>query len=284
MQALSGKVSRAELHGIDRSGENLDAARALTREWEPPGKTSWNIKFQRRNLQPAASGPLATPRGSWDLILFSFSLNELAMKSEDEILGDWLVRIMSHLAPGGICLILEPALMETSTRLMSLRDWLMETTNIRLWGPCLHHQNCPMLADGRQWCHEVRRWAPPTSLEYLNRKLFRDIHHLKFSFLALGRDSAPDLPGGAEFFRTVSPVNRTAGKFSLQGCSGDGTLHTYEWLQRNLSKDEKDFLRSDWERGDIGQASDAEALGSGLRIPSAPSAVIAHSPKQSIKS
>ncbi len=265
MASLSDRVASAEIHGLDQASENLEAARSLTREWEPAGRTTWQLKFQQRNLQPAAAGSLALPRGSWDLIVLAFSLNELANQCEDSVLGDWLVRIMANLAPGGVCLILEPALMETSTRLMSLRDWFTETTHLHLWGPCLHRQTCPMLAEGKHWCHEVRRWTPPESLEFLNRKLFRDINHLKFSFLALGRDPAPDLSTSANLFRTISPVARTAGKFSLRGCAADGQLHTYEWLQRHLSKEEKDFLRNTWERGDIGWPKDSTPTGSGIR-------------------
>lgn len=278
MEALSGRVTSGEIHGIDQGSGNIEAARSLTREWEPPGRTSWQIRFQQRNLQPAAVGPLALPRGSWDLIVLAFSLNELAGKCEDGVLGDWLARIVSNLAPGGVCLILEPALMETSTRLMSLRDWLIETTHLHLWGPCLHRQACPMLAEGKQWCHEVRRWTPPASLEFLNRKLFRDINHLKFSFLVLGRDAAPETPASENLFRTVSPVTRTAGKFSLRGCAADGQIHTYEWLQRHLDREQKDFIRFIWERGDIGDASNPEVLGSGLRIKELPGQSIRYSP------
>lgn len=271
-------ADRIDLHGVDPSANNLEAARALFKEWDAPGPASLRPRWHKRKLPVAASGPLGIPRGPWDLILLGFSLNELAESAEDAILGDWFLKVLAELGPNGLCLVLEPGVPEASARLMSLRDWLLDTSAIHLWGPCLHCQACPMLAEGKSWCHEVRRWTPPKSLEFLNRKLFRDILHLKWSFLALGRNAPHPIPESPRAFRTVSPVKRTAGKLSLQGCAADGALHTYEWLQRHLSKAEKDFLRSTWERGDIGQASDLDAVGSGLRVMHPPSEVIHYAP------
>ncbi|MEO0454634.1 MAG: methyltransferase domain-containing protein [Verrucomicrobiota bacterium] len=270
----NGVSAKVELTGIDQSIENLTAARSLGKELFP----SADLRFQRKLITPVLHGPQPLPKGPWDIILMSFSLNELAAQMEEDRLGDWLIQVLDSLEENGICILVEPAQLESATRLMSLQAWLVENTEASIWGPSLHQQAPALLESRKNWSHEVRRWRPPNSLEFLNRRMFRDIQHLKFSYLVIGRNQPEELVASPSFFRSVSSARKTAGKYTISGEAADGQLYQYEWLERNLTKEEKDLLKS-WERGDIGTAKDYKEVGSGIRIETLPSESLLFSPR-----
>jgi hypothetical protein len=153
--------------------------------------------------------------------------------------------------------------METSVRLEQCRDAVAATGAHRILAPCLHSEVCPALASRSFWCHEVRRWRPPESLAALNTRLHREIRFLKFSFLVFG-PGEPVASGGAENFRLVSPMAKKSGQLVCKGWAGDGQIHTYEWLTRNLDKaDIKNDLGL--ERGDRVQVENLKPLADGER-------------------
>jgi ribosomal protein RSM22 (predicted rRNA methylase) len=226
-----------------------------------------------RDLWPRASlrtdeGDLFDFRGEglWDLILVSFALNE-AMESrmEDEA-KTWLRRWLDRLAPGGALVILEPVSQATSERLERLRNWVAESRLARILGPCLHHSSCPLLNKGEVWCHEVRRWRIPETVEILNRRLFRSIEDLKFSFVALERSDAPEAGAvGADVFRMIAPMRELKGKLVTAGCAADGGARTYEMLTRGLDRPAKD-QRVSFERGTIVRAAGLQPIADGKTL------------------
>ncbi len=202
-------------------------------------------------------GDLRTParwhRGDdarYHLIVISFALDEAFHNEPIVRVLHWIRDLRRWLASPGWVLIVEPAMRSTSAQLEHIRDRVVEDTGWYIWGPCPHHHRCPLRAEGTYWCHEVRAWSPPRSLEVLNRKLWRSIQVLKFSFLILGTDPPPRLPEDFTCFRLVAPVARTKGKIVTAGCAGDGHRYTYEWLVRDLSRDDIRWLLR-MERGDI---------------------------------
>ena len=104
-------------------------------------------------------------------------------------------------------------------------------------------------------------------MQYLNRRMQRRIHELKFSYVAMSPTPAPLAPKTAEHFRLVSPMSRMKGHFLMSGVAGDGLAHTYELMFRNLDSEQKRTLRK-IERGDILQVKNLEQFGDRLRIPS----------------
>jgi len=178
----------------------------------------------------------------YDLIVASFSLSET--KSSFQQWTDTLLRLITE---EGIILILEPALKETSEKLEFLRNEIALKTPLYIWGPCLHREECPLLKEGKFWCHEVRSWKPPESLSFMNRHLYRKIHVLKFSFLAFGKSAPSPL---SEFgFRLISPVSKRKKNFVFSGCASDGKKHDFQISGRSVNQQNRHLIQK-WERGD----------------------------------
>ncbi len=118
------------------------------------------------------------PDGTPDLVLMGHVLNEL--HEWDQL--DLLEAVKARLSPRGRILILEPALMETTRRLMELRDHLRETP-FHILAPCPCADRCPMLALERQWCVAERPWDPPRWFRALDQAAGLDRHTLSFAYL-----------------------------------------------------------------------------------------------------
>lgn len=245
-----------EARAVDASGPFLDILKRLFEE----NRALWPNGSLR-----ADEGDLFDFRGeeSWDLILVSFALNEaMESRTEDEAKA-WLRRWLDRLAPGGVLMILEPVSRATSERLERLRDGVAENKSARILGPCLHHASCPLLNKGEVWCHEVRRWRIPETMEILNRRLFRSIEDLKFSYLALERSEVPEVgAAGPGVFRMIAPLRKLKGKLVTAGCAADGGAKTYEMLTRGLDRPAEDHLIL-LERGTVVRAVDLQPLADG---------------------
>lgn len=185
---------------------------------------------------------------TWDVITCSFALNEALETAGEAGASDWLDLVLARLAPGGLFVLCEPASESTSGRVELLRDHIAGQPGLRIVAPCLHQLPCPLLREGRVYCHEVRRWTPPASLAYLNQRLARHVHYLKFSFLAIARASSDAVPPDPTRCRLVAPITEETGKLTTRGCAADGQVYSYEVLTRNLTRDEKDASR-EIERG-----------------------------------
>jgi ribosomal protein RSM22 (predicted rRNA methylase) len=198
--------------------------------------------------------------GKFHIVILSFALNEFAEEirnGEDR----WIQVLMGCLEENGVILILEPAARDASERLERIRDRIAVKGEQYLWGPCLHHYGCPLLAGGKFWCHEVREWTPPQSLELMNRHFYRKITTLKYSFLLIGRNPAPSIVESPAHFRLIAPWIKGKGKWTAFGCAADGHRYQYEILQRNSSL----MNRINSERGDLVCERILEPAGKGIQ-------------------
>lgn len=259
----------ARLVALDHSAGSLAA---LKNAFEAGRKELWphaELETRTGNLMNADS-----VEAGWDLILASFAINEPLEGCASEEAEQWLKRTLALLNPGGLLVVIEPALKTTAERLESLRDRVAAEGWAHIVGPCLHRGPCPMRAEGRFWCHEVRRWSPPPLAEKINRTLFRDLPHLKFSFLALRAKSIGDgvtSPRTAAVARLVAPMTEQRGKFVTRGCAADSALHDYEILTRHLSAEQRQAIAAT-ERGTRVEWRDLNVLGNGALRASALSA------------
>lgn len=178
----------------------------------------------------------------WDLILASFSLNEAGFSLEEAT-----PILASALSDHGMIIVIEPALRSTSERLEAWRDQIAQRRDLHIWGPCLHSDFCPLLKEGKFWCHEVRSWNSPPGLTFLNRHLYRQIHVLKFSFLAFGKEKPP--PAGSFSFRLISPVSKQKRKLVFTGCTSEGKKKEFR-MNAPLTEEGRNQIRK-WERGDV---------------------------------
>jgi len=257
----TGLPVEVEHYGVDRSGYNLDAARELassqsyeniqvTSEWLRRDVTSSQFSWDKKPFNK-----------SWDIILMSFSFGEFVVGLEDEQAVEVVHDLADALRDAGTVLITEPSLMETSVRLEVVRDAVAASQELQVLAPCLHQDACPALEQKRFWCHEVRKWHPPETIAYLNTRLHREIRFLKFSFLLFQKTAEiPTTDAGDAYFRLVSPSSKKSGQMVCKGCSANGVINTYEWLTRNLSKEQvKNHLGL--ERGDCVFAKEIKPLG-----------------------
>ena len=250
-----------ELHALDHSAVSLGI---LDRVFQVVSPTLCPLTelftYQGHLLHPPKS--LAGP---WDVIVVSYALNEVALSRPEDEIRSWLRTTIGELAADGLLLICEPVVKASTERIEKLRDWIMANRVAQVLAPCLHGKPCPMLALRKGWCHDVRRWQIPESVSFINRRLFREIDVLKFSFLALSRHAQAPPPDTADHCRLVAPVMAHKGKLVFTGCAGDGELHVYEILTRTLSRAEEDDLLS-LERGERIRWPGCQPLGDGATL------------------
>ena len=231
--------SAVDLSFVDRSPSALVAAESFAQAvLKNDAKISSRIGD--------ASRPETWPPGSFDIIIAGFVLNEMSRLTEKDLL-QWVQSMSNVLNPGGLILILEPALKITSERLQRLSDSIVHHKIISRIGPDLDDSPCPQLATGIHWSHEVRAWTIPSATERINRKLHRDLREIRFSFSAFSNQSLPSIPTNA--LRIVSDIQIIKGLVRFIGISR-GVLQTVEISTRGLSKHDIKIKAASIERGD----------------------------------
>jgi ribosomal protein RSM22 (predicted rRNA methylase) len=206
---------------VDQVEENLQEAEVLFREQA-------GVAGVQATLVTVTSGITSIaerPGGPFDLIVLSNVLNELYLR-DPEGTGKrtaLVERILDHLlAPDGSCIIIEPALRETSRDLLAVRDGLVEK-GATVYAPCLVQGHCPALVNPKDWCHEDRPWDPPENIREIDSRIGLRKDSLKFSYIILrkdGRTLADVCSSGA--YRVVSEPLVSKGKRELYLCGQQG--------------------------------------------------------------
>ncbi|MDZ4815484.1 MAG: small ribosomal subunit Rsm22 family protein [Verrucomicrobiota bacterium] len=250
--------------GLDQSVASLDLFRTIASDT----LSQWpGVSFKQ--VQGQLTGDFADFDKKFDLVLCSFAVGEAFFNQPATEFANWTEQVMDRLVkPGGLLIITEPSLQETSKRVEQARNLISERNRHFIWGPCLHHKECPLLKEGIYWCHEVRKWTPPSSLRSLNSNLYRSIETVKFSFMILGHHPAGEILSGPGQLRMISPMTELKGKFTFAGCASDGEKYQYEILTRHLTKSDEKTLEK-FERGDILTMEELLPLKSGhhFRVP-----------------
>ncbi len=205
-----------------------------------------------------------------DFVTIGFAANEIFGSLDEAGRLAWVESLKPLLGESGLVLILEPALRETATALRRLRDAMLKTQVLHPRGPDVAATPCPLIAgDSKFWDHEVREWTAPDSLEFLNRKLHRDLRVLKFTQIAFGKHPEKTNKTPGHIFRITSPFEANKGGFAFSAITAEGVAVKIDIPNRGLSKSECKRLSSRWERGDIAGCDDWTPLGSPgtFRIP-----------------
>ena len=190
----------------------------------------------------------------WDVILFSFSLNEGLGNATQAELERYLQQVIRLLAPNGFLLCVEPLLKTRTDILQKAVEALDKQKKAHLWAP-----GFGTAYPGKDLPHDVRSWDPPESLKILNRKLFRSIEFLKYHFFVLGAEPMPlKLKRGPEICRLISPMIEAKGRFLWQGWGSDGKLYAYDLPTRDLNKAEIASVQK-LQRGDVLSLKNLEA-------------------------
>jgi len=193
-QYLPEEFPTLRLTAIDQSAQALKLANLINDSLKI---SSLNVKYQSADLEnPDAN--LFTEKQ--DLIIMANVVNELYRQKSDFTLKrvNLLKNMLDkHLAEKGLLLIIEPALQKTSRELITVRDLLLKDSNCTVLAPCTHQNNCPLNDDlhKEDWCHEAHYWHNPSLINQIDKLTGMNKHHIKYSFLIIGRKEFPRLKG-----------------------------------------------------------------------------------------
>jgi len=206
---------------VDQIRENLQEAEALFAELTAETRSSAVLK----TVQSGAERLEPLLRGRFDIIVLSNLVNELFHGDANRIARriELLKTMLSgFLAADGSCIIIEPALRETSRDLLAVRDGLLDH-GLHAYSPCLNTAKCPALLNPKDWCHEDIPWDPPELIRELDRLTGLRKDSLKFSYLVLRKDtlSLSDI-SGPDAFRVVSEPLVSRGKIERYLCGRNG--------------------------------------------------------------
>lgn len=223
---------------VDRVAENLRVAEEFFASYCANEALDATLKTVRADVERVEG----LFEGPFDLIILSNVLNELYPFDEDRIerrAGLVKTLLDRFLAESGSCIVIEPALRETSRELLQARDALL-AKGVSVYAPCLMAKNCPALTNPKDWCHEDIPWDPPALIREVDRLIGLRKDSLKFSYLVLRKDgrSLADV-FGRDSFRVVSEPLVTKGKMEFYICGAKGRK-----LATRLDKDRTEANRS----------------------------------------
>jgi len=229
-----------EFLAIDQVAHNLKDAEELFRTFRQTKGLEASLKTVQSEIENLSRAP-----GHFDIIVLSNVLNELFAHDEKKnekrtgFLTDILCR---YLAVDGSCIIIEPALRETSRDLLEVRDALIGN-GFHVYSPCLQRGKCPALENPRDWCYVEVPWNPTPLVRELDMLTGLRKDSLKFSYFVLRKDtySFSDIHG-AKDYRVVSEPLVTKGKVEFYIC-GNGGRKLITRLDRDASA-----LNSDYEK------------------------------------
>ena len=231
--------TKLSLHGVDKSPSALASMESFA-------LATLGDAVETKTRIGDASRPETWPEGPFDLIVAGFVMNEMPHLDHAALLR-WFGQLKAKLAPGGLILILEPALRITAKRLQRLSDTVAAGEMIRI-APELDALPDPQLGPGEHWSHETRAWEAPASTEFVNRHLHRDLREVRFSFAAFSDAALAPLPSGLS--RLVSDVQIIKGLLRFITIR-EGRIESVEVPTRGLSKHEVKKLAASFGRGDI---------------------------------
>jgi SAM-dependent methyltransferase len=262
--ALTGSAQRLDVTAVDTDAAALELFQELARDVTSLPGVPIALTTQTADIARTV------PRGHFDFILLGLSLNELHAGAPLRAakLASRLVQLSASLDTGGVLLIIEPALRETSRALHEVRDIVVARGAApHVFAPCLTHAGCPMLVRERDFCHERVPFQLPRALAALAASAGLREADLTYSYLSLRnqpgslRELAPD----ATLFRAVSGQIASKGKTELWLCGEPGAPRAMR-LDRHRSLENMAFEHA--ERGSILQLDGADPVEPGrpLRI------------------
>ena len=236
-----------EFVASDYVAENLKDAATIFESYKQHFRINASLRTVKTSVQKLK--PLL--EGRYDLIILSNVLNELFLNDKKRIGKriEFLNEILGHfLMHDGSCIIIEPALHDTSREMLLVRDGLL-ARGFHIYSPCLMNLSCPALVRPKDWCHEDVPWEPPALIKEIDKLAGLRKDSLKFSYVVLRKDglSLTDVYG-ADSFRIVSEPIISKGKVEFYLC-GKGGRRLITRLDKDKSPANESF--DALKRGDI---------------------------------
>ena len=140
------------------------------------------------------------------LVLLSMVLNELLTGGRKDASADLVARLTPGFAPGTFMLVIEPALRGPARDLMQFRDAAVRSGCWRVFAPCPHQKDCPLLkVMDRSWCHFRFRWDAPDLVRRVADPLRLEYAQPSLAYLAMERID-PDAPRVATKQKTQARI------------------------------------------------------------------------------
>lgn len=200
--------------------------------------------------------------GRFDLVVAAHLLNELAgtldVGARAALVAWWFAELVSE---GGSCVLLEPALRETSRELLAVRDRLLAGERFAVVAPCFWQGPCPALARERDWCHDA---AAPVAA---------DRSRVDFSYLVLRRRAA-GAPAAPNAYRVVSDRLDEKGRLRLFACGAAGR---HPVVRLDKERTAENAALDGVERGEVITIEGGAMAGDGLRV--GPATKVTRSPR-----
>ena len=187
--------------------------------------------------------------GCFDLIVAAHLLNELGrslnLDGRAQLVAGWCRELLE---PDGTCIVIEPALRDTSRALLGVRDRLL-AAGLHVAAPCFCQTPCPALLRDRDWCHD--------SAEVVVAGRSR----VDFSYLILRQSGTKE--SDRNRYRVVSDPLKDKGRlrFFVCGVAGRFVLMRLD-RDRSAANQALDRVR----RGDIMVLPNAFVRDDGIRI------------------
>jgi SAM-dependent methyltransferase len=192
-----------ELVLVDASRDALDLASSLlARGRARPARIS--------TFELDLEAGFELPSASFDFIVMGHSLNELWRGRDDAVerRTDLVKRAARLLAPGGLILLVEPALLVTCRELIALRDRLA-ADGWSVLGPCPGSFPCPAFAAGpERSCHAESPWTPPEPIASLAAAAGLDRSSVKWTHFFLRPEGSQAEGSGIEALPRACPASR----------------------------------------------------------------------------
>lgn len=211
LDAAAEKAPWQEVSSVERSSLAINMHKALL--GNSPTPHHWEVDINSRAGAPGQGRSDANHR----LNAFCYSFTEL------EELPRWALDAEA-------LLIIEPATQTDGRRLMEHRKKIMEA-GFRIWGPCTHEGECPLLVGSkRDWCHDRITWTMPPWFTAIEAHLPMKNRTLTFSWLLARRASPPaDL---RELARLTGDLQREKGASKQMVCRGS-SREFLSWQHKN---------------------------------------------------
>lgn len=163
-----------------------------------------------------------------DIVFCSNVLNEFSKMSEASKLTLFKTVALHMLKKNGMLVIIEPALSQTTRKLMELRDMFLENIAADVPIPCGHQNACPMLKDPNEWCHFELDWEPPSMRKKIEDSLGFHSGVLKYSYLVFRKKSLEALPVlDRKRYRVLSPALKNRNEYCVLLCSESDLVSLY---------------------------------------------------------
>lgn len=225
-----------EIFGLD---QNLRVQKDGYQLWNRMRNPKQSLKIQSIALHPKNIAPLIRGK-NFDLAIASNFLSELDFNSQIAISKEVLKESKNFI-------IIEPALQKTTRALMQLRDRLLRDRRAFILAPCLHQQNCPMLAaNKRDWCHFYIDWKCPLLIREIDELIGNRHDYVKMAYMVLSRQP---LPMSQNLWRVVSSPLISKGKKEFILCGDCGYLKKITRLNKHQNEENQSF--DTMKRGDV---------------------------------